>query len=150
MTTIIAGSLAVLALISLAAVGAGRLVIAAVDETRQTYERPTVTRYESDSTRYGFPAALEYYSDGRYDDLCEAAWQRCWQAALFTESDCERLHVLIAFSDEPNRQSSTAGSTQQIEHVVGNEPTPVVFGNDDHAYAHAWVEEVTCLQYRIP
>jgi len=104
-----------------------------------------VTRYESSETRYTFPAALEQYSDGRYGDLCPAAYtEGCWEWALFTVDDCSVLQVDFAYSNDPDPATpAEARETTTFTNVVADTAQPVVFGNDD--YDIAWIDDVACL-----
>lgn len=141
---IVAGSLAVVAVITFAAIAGGRLLTTVATDAQQEFEDSMVDRYQSSETGYAFPAAIEYYGDGRYTDLCLETWtEGCWQAALFTEADCEHLQVLVAYSNDADAWSGDTEVTIEIEQVVAHEAAPVVFGND--AFAYGWVQQVTCL-----
>lgn len=141
---IVVGSLAVVALITFAAIAAGRLLTTAAIDAQQDFEDSMVDRYQSGETGYAFPAAIEYYGDDRYADLCLETWTNgCWQSALFTEADCEHLQVLVAYTNDADAWSGETEVTIEIEHAVAGDPTPVVFGND--AFAYGWVQQVTCL-----
>lgn len=140
---IVAGSLAVLALIVVAAVGATRALSTAVTDAQRDVENTMVDRYQSGETLFEFPAALEYYYDGRYDELCIDAENGCWEAALFTESDCAALQIVVAYSDDPDAWQGEHEVTLDVENVVAYEATPFVFGDD--AYDYGWVQQVTCL-----
>lgn len=144
---IVAGAVAVVAVlvaaVTFAAIGAARLG-GTMAEAQRASDDALVERYQSGETAYAFPAALEYYADGRYDALCaqtSAEW--CWQAALFTESDCESLRVLIGYSDSADSWSGETTESIDVEHVVAYEAIPVVFGDD--AFEYGWVQQVTCL-----
>lgn len=143
-TGIVAGAVVLVALIVVAVIGAAGLVTTAVTDARQEFEQSSVERYQSGETGFAFPAALEYYSDGRYADLCAASLSSgCWQAALFTEADCAHLQVLIAYTDDAEAWTGDLEETIEIDDVMAYEATPVVYGND--AYAYGWPQQVTCL-----
>lgn len=155
---IVAGGVALLALITFGAIGAVNLVTQAATTAQEAIEEGLdepmpgdangsedgVDRYESSETYFAFPAALEFYLDGRYDAQCSTEYQQgCWEAALFTESDCETLQVQLGFSNDAEAPTPDATDTIEIVDVVADAPTPVVYGNDDYAYG--WINQVTCL-----
>jgi len=102
-----------------------------------------VDRLQSGETRYTFPAALENYGDGRYSGLCPAEYaEGCWQSAVFTESDCATVSVVLGFSNDPDGYAPEQTTTIELHDVVPYEATPVVFGNDGFEYG--WVADVLC------
>ena len=138
------GTPAIVAFITFASIGAVRLVSTTVGSVQQQADSTTVERYQSGETQFDFPAALEYYTDNRYDDLCSDGYASgCWQTALFTEADCGTLEVTVAYSNDAEAWPGDEEATIEIEHVLASEETPVVFGNDDYGYG--WVEQVACL-----
>jgi len=163
---IVAGSVALLALISFGIVGAVNLVSQAATTAQEAIDEELddmatgdtdtgsgdfgdsgvdeVERYESSETFFTFPAAMEAYADGRYDEDCSLEYvQGCWESALFTESDCDTLQVQLGFSNDANALLPDHLDTMEIDDVVAGEATPVVFGNDDFGYG--WIQQVTCL-----
>ncbi|WP_400999569.1 hypothetical protein [Agromyces sp. GXQ0307] len=102
-----------------------------------------IGRYESFETGYEFPAALEMYGDGRYDDRCATGFvEGCWQAALFTEADCDALEITLAFNDDAESWVADETETRTIADVRADVAVPVVFGNDDREFG--WVDQVRC------
>ncbi|GAA2459203.1 hypothetical protein [Agromyces soli] len=102
-----------------------------------------VDRLQSGETRYTFPAALENYGDGRYSGLCPAEYaEGCWQSAVFTESDCATVSVVLWFSNDPEGYEPEQTATIELHDVVPYEAAPVVFGNDGFEYG--WVADVLC------
>ncbi|MGR0318287.1 hypothetical protein [Agromyces sp. ZXT2-3] len=102
-----------------------------------------IARYESFETGYEFPAALEMYWDGRYDDACAIGFaEGCWQAALFTEADCDELEITLAFNDDAESSVAVETETRLVSGVHAAEAVPVVFGNDERDYG--WVDQVAC------
>ena len=84
------------------------------------------------------------YADGRYNPDCPPGFAvGCWQMALFTEADCDALQVEVGFSNDPDALLPDHIETIDSTDVVGDEATPLVFGNDD--YEVGWVNQVTCL-----
>ena len=157
-TGIVAGGVAVVVLLAFAVVGGVRLVTEAADSVNEAIEAeeadaeaggdptapPAVERFQSGETLYAFPAALEIYADGRFNPECPPGYAfGCWQMALFTEADCGALQVELGFSNDVDALLPDLRETIDVEDVVGNEATPLVFGNDDYDYG--WVQQVTCL-----
>jgi hypothetical protein len=156
-TGIVAGAVAVVVLLSFAVVGAVGLVTDAAESVNEAIEEeadrgagedpaapPSVERYSTSETRFIFPAALEVYADGRYNPDCPTGFAYgCWQMALFTEADCDALEVELGFSNDPDALLPDHIETLDVEDVVGDEATPLVFGHDD--YEVGWVNQVTCL-----
>lgn len=102
-----------------------------------------VDRLQSGETRYSFPAALENYGDGRYSGLCPVEYDEgCWQSAVFTESDCATVSVVLWFSNDPDGYEPEQTATIELHDVVPYEAAPVVFGNDGFEYG--WVADVRC------
>ena len=142
---IVAGGLALVAVIVIAG-------IVAVQVARQFGEQPAappeasdpdVDRMEASETFFTFPAAIEFYSDGRYGHLCGLEYlEGCWEMALFTEEDCAALEIDLGFANdiEAPRPEETRVVTEAD--VAAGGPTPVVFGND--AYDYGWIENVRC------
>jgi hypothetical protein len=105
---------------------------------------PGVDRMDSDDTLFAFPAAVEFYADGRYLDECPLEYEQgCWQTALFTEADCEALQVQFGFTNDANAVAPDVTEIVEKHDVVAGEPTIVVFGHDDYGYG--WISQVTCL-----
>ncbi|WP_430645708.1 hypothetical protein [Agromyces sp. GXS1127] len=102
-----------------------------------------VARYESFETGYEFAAALEVYSDGRYDGECSLEFlEGCWQMALFTEAECAELEITLAYNDDAESWTAEEIETRIVPDVRADEAVPVVFGNDEREYG--WVDRVTC------
>ncbi|GAA1056686.1 hypothetical protein GCM10017608_21170 [Agromyces luteolus] len=102
-----------------------------------------VERYESYETGYEFPAALELYWDGRYDGDCAIGFvEGCWQAALFTEADCDALEVTLAFNDDAESWVAEETQTRLVPDARADEAIPVVFGNDGREFG--WIDQVRC------
>jgi hypothetical protein len=153
---IVAGAAAVLALFTFGIIGAVTLVGNATTVAQEAIERfeqegasddasgaLDVERFESSETFFTFPAALEFYMDGRYDARCSLEYaEGCWQSALFTESDCATLLVELGFSNDADEFEPETTEQLAIDDAVAGDPTPVVFGNDDYAYG--WINQVTC------
>ena len=143
-TGIVAGGVALLALITFGIIGGVNLVTQAAATAQEAVEDSMVDRYQSGETRYAFFAALEIYYDGRYDAQCPTEFDgACWQNALFTEVDCETMQVALAFTDDMNAVAPDFTETIEIRDVIAYEPTPVVYGN--HDYGYGWIAQVTCL-----
>jgi len=155
---IVAGGVALLALVTFGVIGAVNLVTQAATTAQEAIEQELdeqapadangsddgVERYESGETYFAFPAALEFYLDGRYDAQCSTEHEKgCWEAALFTESDCETLQVQLGFSNDADAIAPDVTETIEFDDVVAGDATPVVYGNDDYAYG--WINQVTCL-----
>ena len=147
---IVAGAVAVVALIGFATWGGVRLVTDAAGTVNEAIEAESsdapadVERFESSETFFTFPAALEIYADGRYNPQCPPGFASgCWQMALFTESDCTTLEVELGYSGDIDAALPEQTETVQLEAVEAGEETPLVFGNDDYEYG--WVNQVTCL-----
>jgi hypothetical protein len=104
---------------------------------------PDVDRLEAWETAFTFPAALEFYSDGRYGHLCDAQYSEgCWESALFTEADCAQLEIELGFANNPKALSPERSSTLTETDVVAFDTVPVVFGDDEFDYG--WIEDVRC------
>lgn len=161
---IVAGGVALIALVTFGAIAAANLVTQAATTAQEAIEQELdeqapggangsdgpdvsedgVERYESSETYFAFPAALEFYLDGRYDADCPTDYaQGCWEAALFTESDCETLQVQLGFSNDADALLPDVTDTMEFDDVVADEAIPVVYGHDDYAYG--WINQVTCL-----
>ena len=147
---IVAGAVAVVALIGFAIWGGVRLVTDAAGTVNEAIEAESsdapadVERFESSETFFTFPAALEIYADGRYNPQCPPGFASgCWQMALFTEADCARSRSNSGTRATSTRRCPTQTETVQLEGVEAGEETPLVFGNDDYEYG--WVNQVTCL-----
>jgi hypothetical protein len=141
---IIAGGVALLALITFGIIGGVNLVTQAVTTAQEAVEESMVDRYQPGETQYAFPAALEIYYDGRYDAQCPSQFEgACWQSALFTDSDCETLQVQLGFTNDVHAVAPDDTDTIEIDDVIAYEPTPVVYGN--HDYGYGWIAQVTCL-----
>jgi hypothetical protein len=116
--------------------------IAGGDATPEATD-PNVERLEASETFFTFPAAIEFYSDGRYGHLCGLEYlEGCWESALFTEQDCAALEIDLGFANDIDaiRPEETRMVTEA--EVAAGEATPVVFGND--AYDYGWVENIRC------
>lgn len=151
---IVAGGVALIALVTFAAISAAGLVTDAVTAATEALESASggtgdteladVERYQSGETLFDFFAALEVYNDGRYSAECPSEYaQGCWQMALFTEADCDAMEIELAFTDDVDAILPDHVETLSRQDVVGNEATVVVFGNDEFAYG--WINQVTCL-----
>jgi hypothetical protein len=104
---------------------------------------PDVERLEASETLFTFPAAIEFYSDGRYGDLCGLEHlEGCWESALFTEADCAALEIELGFANDIDAIRPEETRAVAEADVVAGEAVPVVFGND--AYDYGWVENVRC------
>ncbi|MDQ0892877.1 hypothetical protein [Agromyces ramosus] len=156
---IVAGSVAVLALITAGVFGATTLATNALTTATERLESAAeeaaagaeddtefadVERMQSGETMYAFPAALEMYNDNRHGADCPIEFaEGCWQVALFTEADCRTIEVELGFTDDIDAYLPEHLETIEKHDVVGNEATVVVFGNDDYGYG--WINQVTCL-----
>jgi hypothetical protein len=150
---IVAGSVAVAALITFAAIGAANLVtntITAATEREQAgsgssgTELPDVERYQSGETGYAFYSALEVYNDNRYGAQCSLEFEQgCWQMALFPDADCDAMEIELGFTNDIDAIEPEHVEVVERAGVLGNEATVVVFGNDDYDYG--WISQVTCL-----
>jgi hypothetical protein len=159
---IVAGSAAVLALVTFAAIGAANLVTQSVTAATEVIESGTpedtpvtdggsgaaddvnVERLQAGETLFAFPAALEAYYDGRYTAECPLKYTGgCWEQALFPEADCDTMQVQLGFTNDADAMLPDHTETIEKEGVLGNEATVVVFGNDDYGYG--WINQVTCL-----
>lgn len=156
---IVASSVAVLALITVAVLGATTLATNALTTATERLESAAeeavagaegdteiadVERMQSGETMYAFPAALEMYNDNRHGADCPIEYKEgCWQVALFTESDCNTMEVEFGFTNDIDAYLPEHLETIEKHDVVGNEATVVVFGNDDYGYG--WINQVTCL-----
>ena len=141
---IVAGGVALLALITFGMIGAVNLVTQAAATAQEVVEDSSMDRYQSGETNYAFFAALEIYYDGRYDAQCPTEFDgACWQNALFTEADCETMQVALGYSDDMNALAPDFTETIEIRDVIAYEATPVVYGN--HDYGYSWIAQVTCL-----
>lgn len=153
---IVAGGVALLALVTFGAIGAVNLVTQAATTAQEAIEEELdqaggtvedgVVRYEASETGFAFPSAIEWYLDGRYDDQCSLEHEQgCWEAALFTEEDCTRLQVQYGFSNDAEASVVDVNDAIEVDDVVAGEAVPVVFGNDEYAYG--WITRVTCLRF---
>jgi hypothetical protein len=153
---IVAGAVAVVALLTFAGIGAANLATQAIEAANEPLDADTsgatsggsgsefVERYQSGETLFAFPAALEVYLDGRYDGECPSTYEQgCWQMALFTEADCDTLQVQLGFTNDADAVLPDHLETIETDAVLGNEATHVVFGQDDYGYG--WINQVTCL-----
>lgn len=149
---IVAGSVAVLALITFAVIGAANLATNAITAATESLESEAadneefadVERYQSGETQYEFFAALEIYNDGRHSAECSLEYAHgCWQMALFTEADCDTMEVELGFTNDVDAYLPDYVETIEKSDVLGNEATVVVFGNDDWDFG--WINQVTCL-----
>jgi hypothetical protein len=159
---IVAGSAAVLALVTFAAIGAANLVTQSVTAATDAIESEApedtpitdgqsgatddvnVERLESGETFFAFPAALEAYYDGRYTAECPLEYANgCWEQALFPEADCDTMQVQLGFTNDAEGFLPEHTETIEKKAVLANEATVVVFGNDDYGYG--WINQVTCL-----
>ena len=115
----------------------------APDDTPSGEDSPHVERYTADETLFTFPAALEFYTDGRLSDECgpEHA-QGCWQAAVFTEADCAIMTVSMGYATTEAQPEPDLVESLRFYDVVAGASTHVVFGNDDFDYG--WIIDVTC------
>jgi hypothetical protein len=160
---IVAGGVALIALITFGAISAASLLNETITTATETLESEAadaasggsgdaetdaeladVERYQSGETLFEFSAALEIYNDGRYGAECPSEYrQGCWQMALFTVDDCDTMAVELAFTNDVDAILPELVETIEKQDVLGNEATVVVFGNDEHAYG--WINQVTCL-----
>ncbi|MBM7505358.1 hypothetical protein ACFPER_17870 [Agromyces aurantiacus] len=96
--------------------------------------------WNSADTGFSFPAALEFYDDGRLDAWCADGFERgCWQAAIIPEDRCGNLR--IEYTLRAADGSEVTDETWRL--TVDGEPVEVVFGND--AYDSAWISRVDCM-----
>lgn len=153
------GVVVLLSLITFGTLGAVRLISEAGESASRALEseigdaeagggsgasEPGVDRMEADETFFAFPAAIEFYADGRYLGQCPDEYdQGCWQAALFTEADCDALQVQLGFSNDASAIAPDSTEIVEKHGAVADEATVVVFGHDDYGYG--WINQVTCL-----
>lgn len=159
---IVAGGVALIALVTFGAIGAANLVTqsvtAATDaiESQAPEDTPVtdsgsgatddvnVDRLQPGETLFAFPAALEMYYDGRYTAECPLEYTNgCWEQALFPEAGCDTMQVQLGFTNDAEGFLPDHTEIIEKEGVLGNEATVVVFGNDDYGYG--WINQVTCL-----
>ena len=155
---IAAGGVAVLALVAASIFGAASLATQFTSVAEEAIESATgdgdgiedsefddVERFESSETAFTFPAALEYYNDGRLDAECPSDYlEGCWQAALFPDESCGTMRVELGFSDSPtDPEPEHVESVEQPDAQAG-EPVDVVFGHDEYDYG--WIIDVACLE----
>ena len=153
---IAAGGLAVLAVVAASILGAASLATQFTSIAEEAIESATgdgiegsefddVERYESSETAFTFPAALEYYNDGRLDADCPSDYlQGCWQTAVFPEASCSTMRVDLAFSDSPTDPAPEHVETVERHDTKASEAVEVVFGQDEYDYG--WINDVTCLE----
>jgi hypothetical protein len=146
------GSLVLIALFGAAAFGATKLVeqldtalpLPAGEPIADDEALPDMERFFSGETLFTFPAALEMYSDGRYDDRCPTSYEwGCWQMALFPEQACVSMQVDLGFSNDADAYEPEILRETVEAHVDANAPTIIVFGNDEYEYG--WIHDVSCL-----
>jgi hypothetical protein len=166
---IVAGAVALVAVLAVAGVGAALLASSAIEQSRvaaeeseaaeaaeagidEPVEAPAesadgsagVERIEADETAFTSPAALEMYADGRYAHLCGLEHlEGCWESAVFVEADCATVEIELGFSNDEDMWAP-AEETRTITEsdVTTGEALPVVFGND--AYDYGWLQDVRC------
>ena len=155
---IAAGGVAVLAVVAASIFGAASLATQFTSIAEEAIESATgdgdgiegsefddVERYESSETAFTFPAALEYYNDGRLDADCPSDYsQGCWQTAVFPEASCSTMRVDLAFSDSPTDPAPEHVETVERHDTQAGEAVEVVFGQDEYDYG--WINDVTCLE----
>lgn len=115
----------------------------ALGEAASASADAAVERYQSGETMFTFPAALEFYADGRFQDECPVEFETgCWEAALFTEADCDIMTVMIGYSDSRTDPEPQDVESMRLSDVVAYEQTHVVYGNDEYDYG--WIADVVC------
>lgn len=171
---IVAGAVVVLGVLTAAGIGAAFLATGAIDQARVAAEEEVeraaeeaepdeagpedsaesddasgeaaaaAERIEADETAFTFPAALEFYDDGRYTQLCGLEHlEGCWESAIFVEEDCATIEVELGFSNDADTWAPAEETRTVTESDVrAGEALPVVFGND--AYDYGWVQDVRC------
>ena len=113
------------------------------DDGAEDSESDDIERYESSETSFTFPAAIEFYNDGRLDAECSLEYvEGCWQTALFTDESCDTIQVDLAFSDSPTDPAPEHVETVEKHDVQAGRAVDVVFGHDEYDYG--WVNDVTC------
>lgn len=160
---IVAGGVALIALVTFGAIAAASLLNDAITTATETLESESsdaasggsgsesgdteladVERYQWGETLFEFSAALEIYNDGRYSAECPSEYrQGCWQMALFTVEDCDTMAIELAFTNDIDAILPDHREIIEKQDVPGDEATIVVFGNDEHAYG--WIDQVSCL-----
>lgn len=105
---------------------------------------PDVDRMEASETFFTFPAAVEFYSEGRYGHLCGVEYlEGCWEMALFTDADCAALEIDLGFANDIDAPRPEETRLVTEAEVAAGEATPVVFGHDEYDYG--WIENVRCV-----
>ncbi|MFF2277312.1 hypothetical protein [Agromyces sp. NPDC058126] len=111
-----------------------------------TDDEPTdepVDHYSPAETMFTFPAALEFYFDGRYTDKCPAEYELgCWEAAVIPEAPCAIMTVSFAYAATEEQPEPDLVDSERFYDVAAGEIVPIVFGNDDFEYG--WPLDVTC------
>lgn len=168
---IVAGAVALVAVLAVAGVGAALLATSAIEQSRVAAEEEAarvaeeseagidepdeapaesadgsagIERIEADEAAFTFPAALEMYADGRYAHLCGLEHlEGCWESAVFVEADCATVEIELGFSNDDDMWAP-AEETRTITEsdVATGEALPIVFGND--AYDYGWLQDVRC------
>jgi hypothetical protein len=171
---IVAGAVVVLGVLTAAGIGAAFLATGAIEQARVAAEEDVeraaeeaepdeaeaedsaesddasgdaaapAERIEAGETAFTFPAALEFYDDGRYTQLCGLEHlEGCWESAIFVEEDCATVEVELGFSNDADTWAPAEETRTVTESDVRvGEALPVVFGND--AYDYGWVQDVRC------
>lgn len=143
---IVAGSVAVMALITFAVIGTATIVTDALTAASEMVgsEGEDVERYQSGETVYAFYSALEVYHDDRYGAQCSSEYvQGCWQMALFPDTDCDAMEIELGFTNDVDAIAPEHTEVVERTEVKGNEATVVVFGSNEYDYG--WISQVTCL-----
>lgn len=101
----------------------------------------------SSELMFTFPAAIEWYGDGRHLDQCPTdAANGCWDVAVIPDADCDTMLVEIIFSGTAADPVSTF-EEREFDDVRAGEPSVVVFWNDDAETG--WINDVRCLDVEI-
>jgi hypothetical protein len=126
-----------------AAASLGQQAGRAIEQAASEHADEMVDRYQSGETLFTFPAALEFYYDGRFQYECPSDVEAgCWEAAVFTESDCDAMTVAVGYSNSRTAVEPDDIEMIELSDVLAYDQTHFVFGNDDYAYG--WVMDVVC------
>lgn len=144
---IAAGSVLLVALvvgIGFGAVALGERIATLAESSEETgVDDESVEHYSARATMFSFPAALEYYFDGRYSDECAADLELgCWEAAVIPEQSCAIMTVTYGFAATEDQLEPDLVESDRFYDVEAGEVVPIVFGNDEYEYG--WPIDVTC------
>ncbi|WP_157413329.1 hypothetical protein [Agromyces allii] len=94
-------------------------------------------------TDFEFPAGLELYTDGRYDDLCSNIYERgCWQLDVIPIAACDEMRIESGYSNDEASPDPEETRVSYVDDVEPFERVPIVYGDD--AYEESWIVDVTC------